>query len=118
MEIIERPIISEKMSALTDKLNRYGFIVDKRSNKIQIKTAIESLYDVEVVAVNTMNYGGKSKSRATKSGYIPGRTKAFKKAIEDIKRFINTDVFRGLTTETGKQVWRDRIRVLRWVLDE
>ena len=44
--------------------------------------------------------------------------KEIRKAIEDIKRFINTDVFRGLTTETGKQVWRDRIRVLRWVLDE
>ena len=44
--------------------------------------------------------------------------KEIRKAIEDIKTFINTDVFRGLATETGKQVWRDRIKVLRWILDE
>lgn len=81
MEIIERPIISEKMTALTEKLNRYGFIVNKKSNKIQIKQAIEKMYEVEVVDVKTMIYDGKSKSRATKSGYIPGRTKSFKKAI-------------------------------------
>lgn len=96
MEIIERPIISEKMSALSDKLNRYGFIVNKKSNKIQIKTAIESLYDVEVVAVNTMNYGGKAKSRATKSGYIPGRTKAFKKAIVTLAEGQSIDFYSNI----------------------
>ena len=73
-----------------------GFIVNKKSNKIQIKTAIESLYDVEVVAVNTMNYGGKTKSRATKSGYIPGRTKAFKKAIVTLAEGQSIDFYSNI----------------------
>ncbi len=81
MEIIQKPIITEKMNQMGEKMFRYGFIVNRKANKIQIKKAVEDLYDVEVVAVNTMNYGGKAKARSTKSGYISGRTNAFKKAI-------------------------------------
>ena len=81
MGIIQKPIITEKMNEMGEKLNRYGFIVDNKANKVQIRKAIEELYDVEVASVNTMNYRGKVKSRATKSGQIAGRTKAFKKAI-------------------------------------
>lgn len=44
--------------------------------------------------------------------------KEIRKAIEDIRNFINTEVFRGLTTEEGQRIWLDRIRVLRWVLEE
>ena len=68
-----------------DKLNRYGFVVDKRANKIQIKTAVESLYGVSVSDVNTMRYGGKRKSRFTKAGLIQGKTAAFKKAVVTLK---------------------------------
>ncbi|MBN2746132.1 MAG: 50S ribosomal protein L23 [Bacteroidales bacterium] len=96
MEIIERPIISEKMSMLTDKLNRYGFIVNRKSNKIQIKQAVEKMYDVEVVEVNTMNYSGKTKSRATKAGYIPGRTKAFKKAVVTLAEGQTIDFYSNI----------------------
>ncbi|OIO99969.1 MAG: 50S ribosomal protein L23 [Bacteroidetes bacterium CG2_30_33_31] len=96
MNIIERPIISEKLSALTEKLNRYGFVVKKNANKIQIKQAIESLYEVEVAAVNTMNYGGKAKSRSTKSGYIPGRTQAFKKAIVTLAEGQSIDFYSNI----------------------
>ena len=67
--------------ALKPANNRYGFIVDKRANKIEIKKAVESFYNVKVVDVNTMNYSGKSKNRYTKAGFIQGRTNAFKKAI-------------------------------------
>jgi len=81
MNIIKKPVITEKMTDLGEKLNRYGFIVDKRANKIQIKNAIEDFYGVNVVAVNTMNYSGKEKSRFTKRGAISGRTSAYKKAI-------------------------------------
>ena len=96
MEIIERPIITEKMSAQADDLNRYGFIVNKKANKIQIKKAVESLYDVEVVAVNTMNYSGKARARATKSGYIAGRTKAFKKAIVTLAEGQTIDFYSNI----------------------
>jgi large subunit ribosomal protein L23 len=81
MNILERPIISEKMNQLSEKFQRYGFIVNKKANKIQIRKAVEELYNVEVVAVNTMNYSGKSKTRGTKSGFISGSTGAFKKAV-------------------------------------
>jgi len=81
MDIIKKPVITEKMTEMGEKLNRYGFIVDKRANKLQIKQAIKELYGVEVSEVNTMNYSGKSKSRFTKAGFITGKTNAFKKAI-------------------------------------
>jgi large subunit ribosomal protein L23 len=81
MDILKKPIVTEKMTGLGEKLNRYGFIVDKRANKIEIKKAVEEMYDVRVDAVNTINYGGKSKSRYTKTGIIAGKTGSFKKAI-------------------------------------
>jgi len=67
MNIILKPVITEKMTGLGEKLNRYGFVVHKKANKLQIKQAVEELYGVDVVSVNTMNYSGKAKSRFTKS---------------------------------------------------
>jgi large subunit ribosomal protein L23 len=81
MEIIKKPVITEKMTEMGEKLNRYGFIVDKRANKLQIKEAVKEIYGVEVADVNTMNYSGKTKSRFTKAGFISGKTNSFKKAI-------------------------------------
>ncbi len=81
MSIIIKPIITEKMTLLGEKLNRFGFIVDRNANKIQIKKAVEEIYDVSVESVKTMVYGGKAKSRMTKSGNITGKTNSFKKAI-------------------------------------
>ncbi len=81
MDILVKPLVTEKMTDLTERLNRYGFVVDRRATKPQIKKAIESLYDVTVDSVNTMVYGGKAKSRYTKGGVITGKTGAFKKAI-------------------------------------
>lgn len=81
MNIIFKPIITEKMTDLGEKLNRYGFIVDRKANKLQIKEAIKELYGVDVESVNTMNYSGKVKSRNTKSGVITGRSNNYKKAI-------------------------------------
>ncbi len=81
MNIIIKPIITEKMTQMGEQLNRYGFIVDRRANKLQIKKAIKDLYGVDVVDVNTMVYSGKNKSRFTKGGVITGRTNTYKKAI-------------------------------------
>jgi large subunit ribosomal protein L23 len=69
------------MTSQGDKFNRYGFLVDKNANKLQIKKAVEELYSVTVASVNTIRYGGKIKSRNTKSGLLMGRTSAVKKAI-------------------------------------
>jgi large subunit ribosomal protein L23 len=80
-EIIFKPIVTEKLTSLGEKLNRYGFVVDKTANKIQIKKAVEELYGVTVTDVNTMRYAGKVKSRNTKSGIIAGKKNSYKKAI-------------------------------------
>lgn len=81
MDILIRPIITEKMTGQGETLNRFGFIVNKDANKIQIKKAVESLYNVTVDSVNTMVYAGKTKSRYTKTGIVRGPSKAYKKAI-------------------------------------
>jgi len=81
MEILIKPLVTEKMTAQSEKLNRFGFIVNRQANRTQIKKAIEQLYGVDVNAVNTMKYGPKTKYRYTKSGVQKGKTSAFKKAI-------------------------------------
>jgi large subunit ribosomal protein L23 len=81
MSTLKKPVITEKMTALTEELNRYGFVVDHNANKLQIKSAIEEMYGVSVDRVNTMNYKGKHKTRYTKTGWVEGRTNKFKKAI-------------------------------------
>lgn len=96
MNIIVKPVITEKMTAISEKLHRYGFIVDRRANKIQIKQAVKELYGVEVQAVNTINYAGKLKSRFTKTGVIAGRTNAFKKAIVTLAEGETIDFFSNI----------------------
>jgi len=96
MKIIIKPIVTEKMTELGEKLNRYGFIVDKRANKLQIKDAVEDLYNVTVTDVNTMVYGGKTKSRYTKSGVITGRTNSYKKAIVTLADGENIDFYSNI----------------------
>ena len=80
MGIIIKPIVTEKMTVQGEKLNRYGFIVDRDANKLQIKAAVEQAYNVTVADVNTNNYHGKRKSRYTKAGMLNGRTNHYKKA--------------------------------------
>ena len=65
---------------------KYGFIVNKKANKVQIKQAVENLYGVTVEEVNTMFYAGKRKSRFTKTGYVSGRQNAFKKAVVTLRK--------------------------------
>ena len=85
MDIIKKPVLTEKASLLTEKLNRYAFKVDHRANKIQIKQAVEQMFGVTVLTVNTMVVAGKSKSRYTKAGFVSGRTTKYKKAVITIK---------------------------------
>ena len=68
MGIIIKPIVTEKLTVQGEKLNRYGFIVDREANKLQIKAEVEQIYNVTVADVNTVNYHGKRKSRYTKAG--------------------------------------------------
>ncbi len=81
MEIIIKPLVTEKMTIQGEKLNRYGFVVDRYANKLEIKKAVEEMYGVTVKDVNTVNYHGKRKSRFTKAGLLTGRANHFKKAM-------------------------------------
>lgn len=97
MGIIIKPIITEKMTAVTEKFpNRYGFIVNRDANKIQIKAAIKEFYGKEAVSVNTMNYLGKSKSRFTKGGFISGKENSFKKAIVTLAEGETIDFYSNI----------------------
>ena len=58
MSILIKPIITEKMTDASDQFNRFGFVVDRKANKIQIKAAVEEAYGVTVDSVRTMNYAG------------------------------------------------------------
>lgn len=85
MNILVKPIVTEKMTDQAESLNRYGFIVNKRADKVQIKAAVENLYGVTVASVNTMIYAGKDKSRYTKTGVQHGKTASYKKAMVTLK---------------------------------
>ena len=117
MEIIYKPIVTEKFNALASRTVRTGkkgnkagrpdtranrtiaqfaFVCNPNANKIQIKEAVEQIYNVTVVAVNTINYAGKVKARMTKAGYIVGKTKKFKKAIVTLKDGDTIDFYSNI----------------------
>lgn len=96
MEILIKPILTEKMTAQGEKLNRYGFIVDPRANKYQIRAAVEQMYDVKVADVNTIKYMGKARSKYTKQGLAKGRTNNFKKAIVTLKDGDKIDFYSSI----------------------
>jgi len=86
MDILIKPIITEKMTAQAEKLNRYGFVVAKQANKLEIKDAVEKMYSVKVDSVNTQQYVGKVKTRNTTRGVAVGRVNRSKKAIVTLKK--------------------------------
>tara|TARA_B100000963_G_C22322441_1_gene534958 strand:+ start:120 stop:416 length:297 start_codon:yes stop_codon:yes gene_type:complete len=95
--IIIKPILTEKMADLSEKLNRYAFEVDKTANKIQIKNAIESAYNVNVKAVNTMRQGGgKRKMKQTNKGISFQRTKLIKRAIVTLEDGDTIDLYENI----------------------
>ena len=96
MDILIKPVVTEKYAQQGETLNRYAFIVDRKANKIQIKKAVEDLYGVSVASVNTMNYAGKRKSRYTKAGMINGKTNAYKKAVVTLEEGDVIDFFSNI----------------------
>ena len=96
MDILIKPIVTEKMTGQSEKMNRYGFVVVKDANKLQIKKAVEALYNVTVAEVNTMVYAGKRKSRFTKAGVINGKTSSYKKAIVTLAEGDTIDFYSNI----------------------
>ncbi len=96
MSVIVKPVLTEKMTAQGEKLNRYGFVVSKDANKVEIKQAVEKMYGVTVETVNTQNYLGKVKSRNTTKGLAIGRVNQHKKAIVTLKQGEIIDFYAGI----------------------
>lgn len=96
MAYIIKPLVTEEMTSLSEKQNKFGFIVRPDANKLQIKAEVEAMYNVTVTAVNTMNYAGKNNSRYTKAGLVRGRSNAFKKAVVTLKEGDTIDFYSNI----------------------
>lgn len=96
MEITIKPILTEKATKLSEKLNCYTFAVSPDASKGQIKDLVESLYGVKVVRVNTAVMRAKNKSRWTKSGLLRGKTERWKKALVTVAKDQTIDFFSNI----------------------
>ena len=114
MAFIIKPLVTEKMTKITDKSSiektyrvkgedrkkvaeiKYGFIVRPDASKLQIKKEIEGLYTVTVIDVNTARYAGKRSSRYTRAGLVKGQKSAFKKAIVTLKEGDTIDFYSNI----------------------
>lgn len=81
------------MTALSEKLSQYGFVVQKTANKLEIAKAVEEMYGVTVESVKTLNVAAKAKSRFTKAGLVSGRKSGYKKAIVSVAEGETIDFF-------------------------
>ena len=96
MDILKKPIITEKATKLTDKAGKYTFVVDKKANKVEIKKAVESMYGVNVEDVNTAVMPSKPKNRFTKKAIVSGKKGSYKKAIVKIAQGESIDFYDDL----------------------
>ena len=114
MAFIVKPLVTEKMTAITEKSSveksykvkgetrtkkaeaKYGFIVRPEANKIEIKNEVESLYNVTVINVNTVRYAGKRQSRYTRAGLVKGQKNAYKKTIVTLKEGDSIDFYSNI----------------------
>ncbi len=81
MNILIKPVITEKATIDSQKFNRYTFVIKKNANKIQVKNAVESTYGVTVNKVRTLNHPALRKTKHTKKGLVTGLTSGYKKAV-------------------------------------
>ena len=114
MAFIIKPLVTEKMTKITDKSSvakeykvkgetrtkkaeaKYGFIVKPEANKLEIKKEVESMYNVTVIDVNTLRYAGKRQSRYTRKGLVNGQKNAFKKAVVTLKEGDAIDFYSNI----------------------
>lgn len=98
IDIIKHPLVTEKAMRLGEQ-GQYAFIVDPNANKIEIKKAIEKMFDVNIKSIRTMRVKGKKKSQFTKTGIMRGKTALRKKAIVSLKEGQSIDMVSGEASE-------------------
>ena len=96
MSILIKPIITEKATLSSERLNKYTFLVNPKANKVEIKKAVELAYGVTVDNVRTQNYGPERTMRYTKTGIQKGKTNATKKAIVQVAEGETIDFYSNL----------------------
>jgi large subunit ribosomal protein L23 len=96
MDILIKPIITEKATAVSELNNCYSFLVNTKANKVEIKKAVEAAYGVSVEKVRTLNYGPERKIKYTKTGIQSGKTNATKKAMVKIAEDDTIDFYSNL----------------------
>ena len=84
MDVLIKPIITEKATSASELQNCYSFLVNTNANKVEIKKAVELAYGVSVDKVRTLNYGPERKTKYTKTGIQFGKTNATKKAVVQV----------------------------------
>lgn len=92
MSVLKRPIITEKMTDLNKK-GQYAFEVDLKANKIEIRKAVEKMYNVRVESVNTLRQLGKKRSKSVKGVVVQGMTSTTKKAIVTVAEGEVIDIY-------------------------
>lgn len=92
-EVLIKPILTEKANGQQESLRRYAFKVARKSNKLEIKKAIEAFYGVNVTDVNTAVVPGKNKTRFTKKGFVKGQKPAYKKALVTVAEGETIDLY-------------------------
>ena len=95
-QILVKPLITDKMTADTEKNNAYGFVVADGANKVEIKKAVEKEFGVTVTSVRTLRVDGKRRQRYTKTGIIKGRTVGYKKAIVSLAEGEMIDFYENI----------------------
>lgn len=97
MSILRKPLVTEKMTAQAEAtVKHYGFIVDIDATKLQIKHAVETLYEVKVEAIRTLITNGKRKSRHTKRGMVEGKRANQKKAFVTLQKDQVIDFYKNI----------------------
>ena len=91
--VLIRPIVSEKANAMAEQAGKYTFVVDKKANKIVIKQAVEKMYSVTVLSVNTAVVPAKQRSPNTKSTKVKGYKPGYKKAVVTLTKGETIDIY-------------------------
>ncbi|MBA2670157.1 MAG: 50S ribosomal protein L23 [Gemmatimonadetes bacterium] len=91
-EVIVRPVVTEKSTDLLDRFGAYTFVVNRDSNKLEIAKAVETLFNVKVRNVRTMQYRGKER----RVGKHTGRRAAWKKAVVTLREGDSIEIFEGV----------------------
>ncbi len=96
MNILIKPIITEKATSNSELFNRFTFVVDKKANKLEIKNAVEKTYGVTIESVKTMNYPVQRNTKYTKSGIVQAMKGAYKKAVVQVAEGSTIDFYSNI----------------------